>query len=273
MLHCGKTNIARAAKPPYCAQLKFMGYSCIKIVHRRSQAPAPRRKGYRLSGSTKKANARRPREATPVETEALLGALPHPLLVIGDGLMIEFANTAAEDFFQMSAGVLCRRAPEHDYVKSPAEFAWLAGAREGVLRLNREGWLVLVVTNQRGVARGLMTANDVEAIHARAQRELREIGAHVDAFYYCPHGDEDACACRKPQPGMLIEVARRFNVPLEDTYMVGDSQRDVEAAAAAGARPVLVLTGKGRKTREAGTLPPGTEIHEDLAAFAERLAP
>ena len=79
--------------------------------------------------------------------------------------------------------------------------------------------------------------------------------------------------CRKPQPGMLLEVARRFNVSLKDTYMVGDAHRDVAAAAAAGAKPVLVLTGRGRKTREEGNLPPGTEVFENLAAFAEHLAP
>jgi histidinol-phosphate phosphatase family protein len=126
--------------------------------------------------------------------------------------------------------------PEHDYVKSPAEFTWLAGAREGVLRLNREGWLVLVVTNQRGVARGLMTAQDVDAIHARAQRELAEIGARVDAFYFCPHRDEDACACRKPQPGLILRAAQEWRVDLEGSFLVGDDERDVTAARRAGVR-------------------------------------
>jgi D-glycero-D-manno-heptose 1,7-bisphosphate phosphatase len=139
-------------------------------------------------------------------------------------------------------GVLNRRAPEHDYVKSPAEFAWLAGAREGVLRLNREGWLVLVVTNQRGVARGLMTARDVEAIHARAQRELEAIGAHVDAFYYCPHGDEDGCACRKPAPGLILRAAQDWRVDLGASFLVGDDERDLLAARRAGVRGHKVPT-------------------------------
>ena len=82
-----------------------------------------------------------------------------------------------------------------------------------------------------------------------------------------------ACQCRKPEPGMLLEVARRFNVSLKDTYMVGDALRDVQAAAAAGARPVLVLTGKGKQTNAEGNLPPGTQVFADLAAFAEQLAP
>jgi histidinol-phosphate phosphatase family protein len=139
-------------------------------------------------------------------------------------------------------GVLNRRAPEHDYVKSPAEFAWLPGAREGVRRLNREGWLVLVVTNQRGVARGLMTAQDVEAIHERAERDLEEIGAHVDAFYYCPHGDEDACVCRKPQPGLILRAAQDWNVDLAVSFLVGDDERDVLAAERAGVRAYRMPT-------------------------------
>jgi D-glycero-D-manno-heptose 1,7-bisphosphate phosphatase len=133
-------------------------------------------------------------------------------------------------------GVLNRRAPAHDYVRSPAEFVWLAGAREGVRRLNDEGWLVLVVSNQRGVARGLMTAADVEAIHARAQRELRAQGAHVDAFYFCPHGEDDRCACRKPQPGMILRAATEWNVDLAASFLVGDDARDLEAARRAGVR-------------------------------------
>lgn len=133
-------------------------------------------------------------------------------------------------------GVLNRRAPPGDYVKSLDEFAWLAGAREGVRRLNDEGWLVLVVTNQRGVALGLYSAADVEAIHARAQRELREVGAHVDGFYFCPHGDEDRCACRKPQPGMILRAADEWNVDLAASFLIGDDERDIEAARRAGVR-------------------------------------
>jgi histidinol-phosphate phosphatase family protein len=133
-------------------------------------------------------------------------------------------------------GVLNRRAPAHDYVRSPAGFVWLRGAREGVLRLNREGWLVLVVTNQRGVARGLMTAEDVDAIHARAQRELGEIGARVDAFYCCPHTDADRCECRKPAPGLILRAAKEWRVDLAASFLVGDDERDVVAAQRAGVR-------------------------------------
>ena len=104
-------------------------------------------------------------------------------------------------------------------------------------------------------------------------RALAQVGGRIDAFFFCPHKAEDRCACRKPQPGMLLEVARRFNVALDEVYMVGDAQRDLEAAAAAGAKPVLVLTGRGQQTRDEGQLPPGTRTFADLAAFAEHLAP
>jgi len=160
-----------------------------------------------------------------------------------------------------------------EYIKSPAEWRPIKGSLEAIGRLVQAGYRVVVATNQSGIARGLFDTKTLFAIHDLLQRSVAQAGGRVDAFFFCPHAADAGCACRKPQPGMLIEVARRFNVPLEDTYMVGDAQRDVEAAAAAGARPVLVLTGKGRKTREAGKLPPGTEIYEDLAAFAERLAP
>jgi D-glycero-D-manno-heptose 1,7-bisphosphate phosphatase len=140
----------------------------------------------------------------------------------------------ARAFFLDRDGVLNRRAAPGDYVKSAAEFEWLAGAREGVQRLNDERWLVLVVTNQRGIARGLMTVADVDAIHARAQRELRAAGAHIDAFYLCPHGDADRCGCRKPQPGLILRAAREWSVDLADSFLIGDDERDLEAARRAG---------------------------------------
>ena len=139
-------------------------------------------------------------------------------------------------------GTLNRRAPAHDYVRSPDGFVWLTGAREGIRRLNDEGWLVLVVTNQRGIARGLYTAADVEAIHAKARRELAEIGARVDAFYFCPHGDEDGCDCRKPRPGLILRGAREWDVDLGQSLLIGDDERDLEAARRAGVRGHAIAT-------------------------------
>ena len=159
------------------------------------------------------------------------------------------------------------------YIKSPEEWRPIKGSLEAIARLTQAGYRVVVATNQSGIARGLFDTRTLFDIHDLLQRSVAQAGGRVDAFFFCPHAADAGCECRKPQPGMLLEVARRFNVPLAETCMVGDARRDLDAAAAAGARPVLVLTGKGRKTQAAGDLPRGTEVFADLAAFAERLAP
>jgi D-glycero-D-manno-heptose 1,7-bisphosphate phosphatase len=159
------------------------------------------------------------------------------------------------------------------YIKSVAEWRPIPGSLEAIARLSQAGYRLVVATNQSGIARGLFDTTTLVAIHDTLQRAAAQAGGRIDAFFFCPHAADSACQCRKPKPGMLVEIARRFNVSLGDTYMVGDAQRDVEAAAAAGARPVLVLTGKGKRTRDEGKLPPGTEVYPDLAAFARKLAP
>ncbi len=159
------------------------------------------------------------------------------------------------------------------FIKSPAEWRPIEGSLEAIARLTQAGYRVVVATNQSGIARGLFDTATLIAIHDTMQRAAGLAGGRIDAFFFCPHAADAACACRKPKPGMLLEIARRFNVSLSDVYMVGDAPRDVEAAAAAGARPVLVLTGKGQETFDQGKLPPGTEVFLDLAAFARKLAP
>jgi D-glycero-D-manno-heptose 1,7-bisphosphate phosphatase len=159
------------------------------------------------------------------------------------------------------------------YIKSPEEWRPIKGSLEAIARLTQADYRIVVATNQSGIARGLFDTRTLFAIHDTLTRALAQVGGRIDAFFFCPHKAEDACACRKPQPGMLLEAARRFNVSHDDTYMVGDAQRDLEAAAAAGAKPVLVLTGRGMQTRAAGKLPPGTQVFPDLAAFAAHLAP
>jgi D-glycero-D-manno-heptose 1,7-bisphosphate phosphatase len=159
------------------------------------------------------------------------------------------------------------------HIKSPAEWRPIPGSLEAIGRLTQAGYRVVVATNQSGIARGLFDTATLIAIHDTLQRAAAQAGGRVDAFFFCPHAPDSTCECRKPKPGMVLEVARRFNVSLADTYMAGDTLRDVQAAAAAGARPVLVLSGRGRKTLEEGMLPPGTAVFQDLAAFAEHLAP
>ena len=160
-----------------------------------------------------------------------------------------------------------------NHIRSPEEWQPIKGSLEAIARLTQADYHVVVATNQSGIARGFFDTKTLFSIHEKLARELARVGGRIDAFFFCPHAAAAGCQCRKPQPGMLLEVARRFNVSLSDTFMVGDSQRDLEAASAAGARPVLVLTGKGEKTKAEGKLPPGTRVFPDLAAFAEHLAP
>jgi D-glycero-D-manno-heptose 1,7-bisphosphate phosphatase len=160
-----------------------------------------------------------------------------------------------------------------EHVRSPQEWRPLKGSLEAIARLTQADYRIVVATNQSGIARGLLDTRTLFAIHDTLLRALAQHGGRIDAFFFCPHAADAGCACRKPQPGMLLEIARRFNVALEGVYMVGDAQRDLEAAVAAGARPALVLTGRGAKTRDAGRLPPGTQVFADLAAFARQLAP
>ena len=159
------------------------------------------------------------------------------------------------------------------YIKSPAEWKPIPGSLEAIARLTQGGWRIAVATNQSGLSRGLFDMSTLNAIHAEMHRAVGQAGGRIDAIFFCPHAADSNCECRKPKPGLLHEIASRFGVELEDVPMIGDSLRDVAAAAAAGARPWLVLTGNGRKTRDAGGLPPGTEIAADLAAIAARLAP
>lgn len=159
------------------------------------------------------------------------------------------------------------------YIKSPAEWKPIKGSLEAIARLTQAGFRVVVATNQSGLARGLFDMAALNAIHDVLQRAVHQAGGRIDAIFFCPHADQSGCECRKPRPGMLLEIGKRLNVPMEGVPMVGDSLRDLQAAAAAGARPVLVLTGKGKKTRAAGGLPAGTEVYADLAAVAAQLAP
>jgi D-glycero-D-manno-heptose 1,7-bisphosphate phosphatase len=133
-------------------------------------------------------------------------------------------------------GVLNRQPPRAQYVRSWDEWAWLPGAREALRRLNEAGFRTVVVSNQAGVARGVMTEDDVRAIHERLTADVVEAGGRIDAIYYCPHGWESPCACRKPQPGMLHAAQRDFHLDLSRTYFLGDDERDAQAAHAAGCR-------------------------------------
>jgi D-glycero-D-manno-heptose 1,7-bisphosphate phosphatase len=157
------------------------------------------------------------------------------------------------------------------FIKSPDEWKPIPGSLEAIARLTQGGFRVVIATNQSGIGRGLFDMAALNAIHDKMHRAVGIAGGRIDAVFYCPHAADSTCACRKPKPGMLEEIARRFNVSLEGVPTVGDSLRDLQAAAAVGAAPVLVKTGKGLKTAEAGGLPGGTQVFDDLAALAGSL--
>lgn len=138
-------------------------------------------------------------------------------------------------------GVINRKAKtEGDYVTCWQEMDILPGVSESIAQLNQAGFKVIVVTNQRAVAKGLITVQDLESLHHHMCAYLSSRGAHIDAVYYCPHGLQPPCACRKPQPGMLLEAARTRDIDLEASWMVGDSEKDVQAGRRAGCRTARV---------------------------------
>ncbi len=139
-------------------------------------------------------------------------------------------------------GVLNVKAPKAGYVTSWDAFRWLPGSKEAVRLLKSAGYTVIVVTNQAGIARGIMTEMDLLDIHRKMQASLADVGASVDAIYYCPHGWDEGCACRKPKPGMLFQAQRDFHLDLTRTYFVGDDDRDMQAGRAARAKTLFVDT-------------------------------
>jgi D-glycero-D-manno-heptose 1,7-bisphosphate phosphatase len=157
------------------------------------------------------------------------------------------------------------------FIKSPDEWRPIEGSLEAIARLNQEGYRVAVATNQSGVGRGLFDMATLNAIHAKMHRMLAAAGGRIDAVFYCPHPADSLCECRKPRAGMLRDIARRFRVDLAGVPAVGDSLRDLLAAAEVGARPILVRTGKGDKTLAAGGLPDNTWVCPNLAAVADSL--
>jgi D-glycero-D-manno-heptose 1,7-bisphosphate phosphatase len=157
------------------------------------------------------------------------------------------------------------------FIKSPDEWKPIPGSLEAIARLNHAGYHVVVATNQSGIGRGLFDMATLNAIHDKMFRALGQHGGRIDAVFYCPCAAEANCDCRKPSPGMFRDIAQRFGVDLAGAPAVGDSLRDLEAAHAVGAQPILVLTGKGEKTRAAGGLPPDTLIFADLAEAVARI--
>jgi len=167
-------------------------------------------------------------------------------------------------------GVLNREPDGGSYVREPQEFHWLPGALEGLALLRRAGLHLTVVTNQAGVGRGLMTLEQLAAVHARMEQEAAAHGAALDAVLFCPHTPEEGCDCRKPAPGMIQAAIARSGIAAADSIVVGDDGRDLEAAVRAGVAAALVRTGKGRLT-EARLGGAGVATYDDLLQLAHAI--
>ena len=163
-----------------------------------------------------------------------------------------------------------------DHVKAAAEWVPIPGALEAVSRLNHAGWHAVVATNQAGIGRGMIDMASVNLIHAHMNKLMQAQGARLDAVFFCPHTPEDRCECRKPLPGMMLEIGRRYGIDLHQVPVAADTLRDLQAAQAAGCEPHLVRTGRAAALDESQIeqwrqVVPGVRVHADLAAFAEHL--
>ena len=132
-----------------------------------------------------------------------------------------------------------------NFVLKWEEWAWLPKVKEALARLKAGGWTLVVISNQSCIGRGIVEAEVIEEVNARMAAELAEAGAELDGIYVCPHAPDDCCLCRKPEPGLIHQAVEEMGLDLEGAWLIGDSERDIQAAQAAGVKTILVRTGKG----------------------------
>jgi D-glycero-D-manno-heptose 1,7-bisphosphate phosphatase len=134
------------------------------------------------------------------------------------------------------------------YIKSPEELLFIPGSLEAIAELNRADYTVAVATNQSGIGRGLFDQDMLDRIHTKLVNELAKVGGAIDEIFFCPHHPEDHCGCRKPKLGLFHQIQKKYSVDLANTYFIGDSKVDMQAALALPCKPILVLTSNGEKT-------------------------
>ena len=169
-------------------------------------------------------------------------------------------------------GVINEDSP--DYIKSPEEWHAIPGSLEAIAKLHQAGIAMVIATNQSGVGRGLFTLDRLWDIHRKMLAEVAAAGGYIIRIFFCLHGPDDGCDCRKPKPGLLYQAAEHLACGFDNMIVIGDSTRDLEAALAVGAKPLLVRTGKGRVTEQAIADDPrfrGIAIFDDLAGAANTL--
>jgi D-glycero-D-manno-heptose 1,7-bisphosphate phosphatase len=183
--------------------------------------------------------------------------------------LVQFLSEPAPHTRQVKLIILDRDGvinyDREQFIKSPDEWRPIPGSLEAIARLNHAGFRVVVATNQSGLGRRLLDTAALISIHEKLHKALAQVGGRIDAVFFCPHTADANCDCRKPKPGMLIDIGQRFGVELTGVPCIGDSLRDLQAAEACGAQPILVLTGKGEKTLRDGEFPKNTVIFPDLA--------
>lgn len=158
------------------------------------------------------------------------------------------------------------------FVKNADELLFIPGSIDAMARLYQAGWILAIATNQSGLARGLFTPADLEAMHTKLLNALQAAGGDLHHIAWCPHGPDSSCDCRKPKPGLLQQISLALNLELDEAIMVGDALRDLQAGQAAGCKEtVLVRTGKGQKTLEEGEGLEGVLVVDDLAQLADQL--
>ena len=158
-----------------------------------------------------------------------------------------------------------------EYIKTVDEWIPLPGSLEAIARLNQAGYHVVVATNQSGIARGYFDHTALNAMHHKMHKLLAKLGGQIDGVLYCPHAPEDRCECRKPKPGMYLDIARRWGIDLKGVPVIGDSRRDLEAAVSMEAKPILVKTGKGAGTMSDLSGLGNVDVYEDLAKVVDKL--
>ncbi|MEK7301787.1 MAG: D-glycero-beta-D-manno-heptose 1,7-bisphosphate 7-phosphatase [Pseudomonadota bacterium] len=157
------------------------------------------------------------------------------------------------------------------FIKSPDEWIPIPGSLEAIARLTHSGYRIIIATNQSGIGRGLLDMATYNTINDKMYKAVNQAGGRIDAIFFCPHSSTDKCSCRKPATGLFDEIMQRYGVNLTNVPAIGDSLRDLQAAVAAGAIPILVLTGKGQTTRTEKEMPAHTQIFENLAMAVDAL--
>lgn len=158
-----------------------------------------------------------------------------------------------------------------NYIKSVDEWKPIPGSLEAIARLKQADYKVVVATNQSGVARGLFGFDTLNRMHNKMLKMLADVGGSIDAIFFCPHLPEEDCLCRKPKPGLMHDIAKRFDVDLTGVPAIGDALRDIQAAQQVNAAPMLVRTGKGERTLAKGQGLEGVPVFDNLAQAVDHI--